>query len=178
MASTSTCINLNCENGEWGGGGRVRKLKLIWMCNTCNCTFSLVISVIKVHRSNSRRYILMWFWSVVSLFTFITWCFQRERSLQFSGKDYHQEFSGDGIVTSKNKKLKTEFQSQKIKTEVPSQPQQNRPLGQYPYLNVMISRFWIKLMHFYSKRNYPVHVHKVFTFAAKVIIISVIIKEL
>eukprot|EP00105_Crassostrea_gigas_P014938 XP_011431787.2 PREDICTED: recQ-mediated genome instability protein 1-like [Crassostrea gigas] len=52
-----------------------------------------------------------------------------EQSLQFSGKDYHQEFSGDGIVTSKNKKLKTEFQSQKIKTEVPSQPQQNKPLA-------------------------------------------------
>lgn len=128
MASTSICINLNWERGSgWG----VRKLKLILMCYTCNCTFSLVISVINVHRSNSRRYILMWFWSVVSLFTFITWCFQREQSLQFSGKDYHQEFSGDGIVTSKNKKLKTEFQSQKIKTEVPSQPQQNRPLGQY-----------------------------------------------
>lgn len=52
-----------------------------------------------------------------------------EQSLQFSGKDYHQEFSNDGIVTSKNKKLKTEFQSQKIKTEEPSQPQQNRPLS-------------------------------------------------
>lgn len=52
-----------------------------------------------------------------------------EQSLQFSGKDYHQEFSSDGIVTSKNKKLKTEFQSQKIKTEEPSQPQQNRPLS-------------------------------------------------
>lgn len=157
-----------------GGGEK----KLILMCYTCNCTFSLVISVIKVHRSNSRRYILKWLWSVMSLFTFIIWCFQREQSLQFSGKDYHQEFSGDGIVTSKNKKLKTEFQSQKIKTEVPSQPQQNKPLGQYWYLNVINSRFWIKLMHFYSKRNYPVHVHKVFTFAAKVIIISLIIKEL
>lgn len=114
----------------------------------------------------------------MSLFTFIIWCFQREQSLQFSGKDYHQEFSGDGIVTSKNKKLKTEFQSQKIKTEVPSQPQQNKPLGQYWYLNVINSRFWIKLMHFYSKCNYQVHVHKVFTLAAKVIIISLIIREL
>lgn len=52
-----------------------------------------------------------------------------EQSLQFSGKDYHQEFSSDGIVTSKNKKLKTEFQSQKIKTEEPSQPQQNKSLS-------------------------------------------------
>lgn len=52
-----------------------------------------------------------------------------EQSLQFSGKDYHQEFSSDGIVTSKNKKVKTEFQSQKIKTEELSQPQQNRPLA-------------------------------------------------
>lgn len=52
-----------------------------------------------------------------------------EQSLQFSGKDYHQEFASDGIVTSKSKKLKTEIPSQKIKTEVPSQPQQNRPLA-------------------------------------------------
>lgn len=46
MASTCTCINMNCENGEWRGG--VRILKLILMCYTCNCTFSLVISVINL----------------------------------------------------------------------------------------------------------------------------------
>lgn len=31
-----------------GSGGGVRKLKLIWMCYTCNYTFSLVISVINL----------------------------------------------------------------------------------------------------------------------------------
>lgn len=83
----------------------------------------------------------------MSLFVFFLWCFLREQSLQFSGKDYHQEFSSDGIVTSKNKKVKTEFQSQKIKTEELSQPQQNRPLGQYLMLILWMSRFWVILMH-------------------------------
>ncbi|XP_078337038.1 uncharacterized protein LOC111101260, partial [Crassostrea virginica] len=47
-----------------------------------------------------------------------------EQSLQHSGKDYHQEFSSEGIVRSNNKKLKTEFPSQKMKREPPqSQPQ-------------------------------------------------------
>ena len=60
--------------------------------------------------------------------------FYREQSLQYSGKDYHQEFSSEGIVRSNNKKLKTEFPSQKTKREPPhSQPQAghswSRPKG-------------------------------------------------
>lgn len=60
MVSICICINMNCENGEWkGGGGQKIKINMnvlymllyIQFCNFCY----------KKYRLNFRRYILMGF---------------------------------------------------------------------------------------------------------------------